>query len=196
MNLAERVTRAIHAMSDGAVTVLDSYSLGRWDSPTPSSAVLVVFGSRTQKTTFFKLLARRAPMDQKVREISCRDAFPKKYVHVAKDLAQRGSSLRTQGKIASFRIVARGNGCFPVLEVKGRDERGRKETRWRVYVNKERGEGEETRPLARPVSVPATPGKLQGISRLSNAERLQLTVPQPMGAGGNTAEIETIPLHL
>ena len=54
LNLAERVTRAIHAMTDGVVTVLDSYSLGRWDSPTPSSAVLVVFGSRTQKTTFLK----------------------------------------------------------------------------------------------------------------------------------------------
>jgi hypothetical protein len=183
-------------MTDGAVTVLDSYSLGRWDSPTPSSAALVVFGSRTQKTTFFKILARRAPLDTQLREISCRDAFPKKYVHAAKDLAQRGSTLRTQGKIASFRIVARGNGCFPVLEVKGRDEQGRKESRWRVYVHEDREEGGDTRPLARPGSVPATPGKLPGISRLSTADRPQPTVPQPMGASGNANDIETIPLHL
>ena len=196
LNLAERVTRAIHAMSDGSLTVLDAYTLGRWDSPTPSSAVLVVFGSRTQKTTFFKILARRAPSDPQLREISCRDAFPKKYVHAAKDLAQRGSTLRTQGKIASFRIVARGNGCFPVLEVKGRDEQGRKETRWRVYVHEERGEGGETRLLARPGSAPATPGKLLGISRLSTADRPKLAVPQPRGASGNIEQIETIPLHL
>ena len=196
LNLAERVTRAVHAMSDGSVTVLDAYSLGRWDSPTPSTAVLVVFGSRTQKTTFFKILARRAPTDPQLREISCRDAFPKKYVHAAKDLAQRGSTLRTQGKIASFRIVARGNGCFPVLEVKGRDEQGRKEARWRVYVQEERGDGGDTRPLARPGSAPATPGKLPGISRLSTADRPQPAVPQPMGASGNDDAIETIPLHL
>ena len=196
LNLAERVTRAIHAMTDGAVTILDSYSLGRWDSPTPSSAVLVVFGSRTQKTTFFKILARRAPLDPHLREISCRDAFPKKYVHAAKDLAQRGSTLRTQGKIASFRIVARGNGCFPVLEVKGRDEQGRKDARWRVYILEERGEGGDIRPLARPGSVPATPGKLPGIRRLSTAVRPQPAVPQPMGACGNEDGIETVPLHL
>jgi hypothetical protein len=172
-------------MTDGSVTVLDAYSLGRWDSPSPSSAVLVVFGSRAQKTTFFKILARKAPTDPQLREISCRDAFPKKYVHAAKDLAQRGSTLRTQGKIASFRIVARGTGCFPVLEVKGRDERGRKEARWRVYVHEDRVDGGDARPLVRPGSAPATPGKLPGISRLSTADRPQPTVPQPMGASGN-----------
>ena len=185
LNLAERVTRSVHAMTDGSVTVLDAYSLGRWDSPSPSSAVLVVFGSRAQKTTFFKILARKAPTDPQLREISCRDAFPKKYVHAAKDLAQRGSTLRTQGKIASFRIVARGTGCFPVLEVKGRDERGRKEARWRVYVHEDRVDGGDARPLVRPGSAPATPGKLPGISRLSTADRPQPTVPQPMGASGN-----------
>ena len=58
------------------------------------------------------------------------------------------------------------------------------------------GEGGETRPLARPGSAPSTPRKLPGISRLSTAERPLTTVPQPMGASGNTDDTETIPQHL
>ena len=193
LNLAEKVTTAIHSLTGGAVTVIDAYALGRWDSPTPATAVLVTFGSRTQKTTFFKILARKSSMDQKLKVISCRDAFPKKYVHAAKDLAQRGSTLRTQGNIASFRIVARGAGCFPVLEVKGWDQEGKKEARWKVFVNTQ--EGLPQREGGARARQPVTPGKLPGVQRLALGRR-QPVVPQPTGAVGSDMDIETIPLHL
>ena len=55
LNLAERVTMAIHGLARGAVAVLDAFTLGRWDAQTPPTAVMVTFGSRMQKTTFFKI---------------------------------------------------------------------------------------------------------------------------------------------
>ena len=192
-NLAEKVTMAVHSLTAGCATVIDAYALGRWDSPTPATAVLVTFGSRTQKTTFFKILARRAATDQKLKFISCRDAFPKRYVHAAKDLAQRGSTLRTQGNVASFRIVARGPGCFPVLEVKGWDQEGKRESRWKVYINDK--EGLPQREGGARARQPATPGKMPGVQRLS-VGRPQPVVPQPGGATGADMDIETIPLDL
>ncbi len=55
--------------------------------------------------------------------ISCRDAFPKDKVTEAKALVEKGMGLKRNGKIAAFRVVARGPGCIPVLEARyrGRD---------------------------------------------------------------------------
>ena len=91
-----------------------------------------------QKTTFFKMLAKRASLGgqeaSKLKGISCRDAFPKKYVSDAKDLAQKGREMKIINKVAFFRVVARGSGCHPVLEVKGWGLDGKKESRWKVYA--------------------------------------------------------------
>jgi len=57
---------------------------------------------------------------EKLNSISCRDAFPKKMMAEAKTLAQKGFGLRQSGKVASFRVVARGPTCGPVLEVRAR----------------------------------------------------------------------------
>jgi len=173
LTLAERVTVAIHQLTGGSVAVLDAYALGRWDSPTPVTAVLVTFGSRTQKSTFFKILARKAGGDAKLRVISCRDAFPKRLLKDAKELADKGSSLRNSGAIASFRVVARGMGCIPVLEVKGWLGDGYKEARWRIYGGDEplpqREGGSRRRSLTKTGTVPSTPLRPAGINRLSAA---------------------------
>ena len=90
-------------MTAGSVAVLDAFTLGRWDAASPPTAVLLTLGSRSQKNTFFKILARRAAKgDQEIRVISCRDAFPKKHLQAAKNLAKRGNALRTGGSVASF----------------------------------------------------------------------------------------------
>jgi hypothetical protein len=120
--------------------------------------------------TFFKILARRAAQgDQDVRVISCRDAFPKRHLQAAKDLAKRGNDLRTGGSAASFRVVARGEGCVPILEVKGWEVDGRKEARWRVF-----NEGLPQRDLRTRTErrKPDTPRKPSGAGvRLSEAGR-------------------------
>jgi hypothetical protein len=171
LTLAEKVTVAIHHMTGGAVAVLDAYSLGRRDAPTPANSVLVTFGSRAQKSTFFKLLAKKSANDPKLKAISCRDAFPKKLVKDSKNLADKGNSLRMAGTIASFRVVARGVGCIPVLEAKGWTAEGMREPRWRVYAEEQplpqRDGGARTpRTLTRAGTVPSTP-RPAGIRRLS-----------------------------
>jgi len=103
LNLAEKVTMAVHRMTAGSVAVLDAFTLGRWDAASPPTAVLLTLGSRSQKLTFFKILARKAAQgDQDIKVISCRDAFPKKHLPAAKNLAKRGNDLRMGGQVASF----------------------------------------------------------------------------------------------
>jgi len=168
LNLAEKVTIAVHRMTAGSVAVLDAFTLGRWDAASPPTAVLLTLGSRSQKVTFFKILARRAAQgDQDVRVISCRDAFPKRHLQAAKDLAKKGNDLRVGGSVASFRVVARGEGCVPILEVKGWEAEGRRESRWRVYME----EGLPQRDL-----------------RKRNEKRKPDTPRKPSGAGGRLSE--------
>ena len=158
MNLAEKVTMAIHQMAGGAVSVLDAFVLGRWIEQSPPTAVMVTFGSRSQKTTFFKILAKRVSGDAKLRNISCRDAFPKKLVESAKEIAKKGGMLKNTGEIAAFRVVARGPGCVPILEVKGALDGGRREAKWRIYSDTAvRSEGGRRR-------LPSTPRKEGGSS--------------------------------
>lgn len=163
LNLAEKVTMAIHNMTGGAVAVLDSFALGRWDAESPSSAVMVTFGSRTQKSTFFKILAKKVSQDAALRVISCRDAFPKKHIQAAKEVAKKGNYLKSQGSVAAFRVVARGNGCLPILEVKGYEDGGRREARWRVYTEEGLPQRDRReRRLQAAGTGPATPRKAGG----------------------------------
>ena len=90
LNLAEKVTMAVHRMTAGSEAVLDAFTLGRWDAASPPTAVLLTLGSRSQKLTFFKILARKAAQgDQDIKVISCRDAFPKKHLPAPKNLRER-----------------------------------------------------------------------------------------------------------
>jgi thiamine biosynthesis protein ThiC len=59
-------------------------------------------------------------ISQGLRAESCRDAFPKALIEKVKELVQRGFQLRQEGKVAGFRIMAKGDGCIPLLEVRER----------------------------------------------------------------------------
>ncbi len=80
---------------------------------------------------------------QSIRVLACRDAFPKDLIPKAKRLAQKGMRLRMNGEVASFRVVARGLGCIPILEVRERMSGGQT-ARWAVYQDVNEESPEET----------------------------------------------------
>jgi hypothetical protein len=159
-SLAERVTAAVHRICGGMINVVDCFAVGAWQEGRTPSSVYLSFGSAQQKSTFFRIMANRIRFGneaaQSIRVLACRDAFPKDLIPEAKRLAQKGMSLRMNGEVASFRVVARGMGCIPVLEVRERMTGGQT-ARWAVYqdVNEERPE--ETMAAGR-----ATPTRGQG----------------------------------
>jgi len=151
-NLAERVTAAVHRTTRGMTSVTGAFSLGRGQDNQGPSSCFLSFGSVTQKSTFFKVLAATVKAGgregHKLKVISCRDAFPKKRVNDSKMLVQKGMALRREGRIAYFRVIAQGNGCIPVLEVKHwLGSGGQVSARWEVFI------GEERPPPAVPMPV-------------------------------------------
>jgi hypothetical protein len=76
---------------------------------------------------------------RRMRVISCRDAFPKSLVADSVALSQKGKMLKDQGTVASFRVVARGPGCIPVLQVRDwlMDGSGRRSNKWTTYIEEE-----------------------------------------------------------
>jgi hypothetical protein len=79
---------------------------------------------------------------QSIRVLACRDAFPKDLIPEAKKLTQKGMSLRMNGEVANFRVVARWLGCIPVLEVRERVPSGQPGARWVVYQHSREEEPE------------------------------------------------------
>ncbi len=70
---------------------------------------------------------------------------------------QKGMSMKMNGVIASFRVVARRLGCIPVLETKERMAGGGQAARWAVYQDM----GDE-RQEDRRVADHTTPARGQG----------------------------------
>jgi len=140
-SLAERVTAAVHRMCGGMISVVDCFAVGAWQAGRMPSSVFLSFGSYQQKSTFFRIMANRirfgAEQQQHIRVLACRDAFPKDLIPEAKSLAQKGMWLRQDGQVASFRVVARGQGCIPVLEIRERVRAGQPPARWTVYQETE-----------------------------------------------------------
>jgi len=136
--LAERVTAAIFKETNGMVQVRDAFLLGRWNALNPPTSVMVEFGSMAQKATFYRVVAKvtqtRTEEGRQMQGISCRDAFPKKYIADAQRLIQQGKALRANGRVAAFRVAAQGPGCIPVLQVRHRGEGGRHSRRWEPWV--------------------------------------------------------------
>ncbi len=64
--------------------------------------------------------------------LACRDAFPMELIPEANRLVQKCMSLKMNGEVASFMVVAAGRGCIPVLEAKERLSSGQI-ARWAVY---------------------------------------------------------------
>ena len=152
-SLAEHITAWVH-INVPTVTIMDAFMVGQAVDK-PATSVFVTFGSATQKVTFFRMLAKTIQDKrngwEKLNSISCRDAFPKRMMAEAKKLAQKGFSLRQSGKVANFRVVARGPACNPTLEVRTRmanNMRGR-------WENFKEMESSPTRPQA--VAAAATP---------------------------------------
>ena len=144
-SLADRATAAVHKMTGGMVTVQEAFPLGQWKMGQAPTSVYMTFGSARQKTCFFRVLANkmRVAADQAnggptpLGGISCRDAFPKDKVNDAKALVDKGMGLKRSGKIAAFRVVARGPGCLPVLEARHRGRDGLSYG-WEVWKDDER----------------------------------------------------------
>jgi hypothetical protein len=85
----------------------------------------MTFRSARQKSCFFTVLVNKMRTMEAVDGhpsslggISCRDAFPKGLIQPAKDLVEKGRTLKREAKITSFCVIARGPGCIPVLEVR------------------------------------------------------------------------------
>ena len=160
-NLSERVTAMVHRVCGGIINVVDCFTVGVWQEGRAPSSVYLSFGSAQQKSTFFRIMANRIRFGneaaQSIRVLACRDAFPKDLIPEAKRLTQKGMSLRMNGEVANFRVVARGLGCIPVLEVRERVQGGQPAARWVVHQ-----ETREEDPEATAASVKQAPAKSTG----------------------------------
>jgi hypothetical protein len=100
------------------------------------SSVFLSFGSAQQKSAFFRIMVNRIRCGneaaQNIRVLACRDAFPMELIPEANRLVQKSLSLRMNGEVASFMVVAAGLGCIPVLGARKRLSGGQI-TRWAVY---------------------------------------------------------------
>ena len=138
--LAEKTVGVLTNLTNGMVTVTDSFSLGqRSEDKTPTSVCLRL-GSPRQKGTLFKTLAtmigKRNPYAEVVRRLVVRDVFPKDKLQDVKRLATSAMDMKRDGKIAFFKVMPTGPQMIPVLHVKTKDERGRCST-WKIYVQED-----------------------------------------------------------
>jgi len=75
--------------------------------------------------------------------VSIRDCFPRAKIEESKQRAAHGWQMKRDGMIASYKVVARGPECIPVLEIKKKDEQGRPARNWEVYNEQEQQEQED-----------------------------------------------------
>jgi hypothetical protein len=139
-SLAERVTTVVHRICSSMINVvMDCFAVGAWQPGVPLSSVYLTFGSSQQKSTFFKIMANRIRFGNKaaqnIRFLACRDTFLKDYILEAKMLAQKGLAMRMNGKIASFRVVARGLRWR--LEIRERTSGSHSAASWAVHQDME-----------------------------------------------------------
>ena len=139
-SLADRVTETLHTQCNMMIAVQEAYSLG-WRNGKPSTSVCVVLGSRHQKGVVYRTVAghmrAKTAFGEMLQTVSVRDAFPKDKLPDSRKLVQKGMELKRRGKVATFKVVAKGAGCFPVLEVK------KKGGRWEVHQDEPEEENVE-----------------------------------------------------
>jgi hypothetical protein len=101
-SLAERVTLAIHRIAGGMVIVMECFAIGAWQDGRMPISVYLTFGSQQQKTAFFRIMANRIRYGderaQLMRVMAFKDAFPKEYISEAKELANKGMSLKRDAR--------------------------------------------------------------------------------------------------
>jgi len=145
--LADRITEVVHTMTRMMVTVQDSFPLGKREVGKDPKIVRLIFGSVRQKNVFFRCIAanmrKGTAIGKAMKMVSIRDCFPKVKIEESKQRAALGWQMKRDGMIASYKVVARGPECIPVLEVKKKDEQGRPARNWEVYNEQEHQETED-----------------------------------------------------
>jgi len=144
--LADRITEVIHTMTRMMVTVQDSFPIGKREIGKDPKIVRVVFGSVRQKNVFFRCIAahmrKGSAIGKAMRLVSIRNCFPRAKIEESKQRAAHGWQMKRDGMNASYKVVARGPECVPVLEIKKKDEQGRPARNWEVHNEQEYGENE------------------------------------------------------
>ena len=143
-NLAEMVTETLHTMCRSMICVMEAYTLGKWNADTPPTSVCVVLGSARQKGVIFRAIAghikAKTAIGKALGGVAFRDCFPKELIPDSQRLVQQGKALKNNGQVELFKVVARGPGVIPVLEVK-RKARGGGLTKWEVFKSQMQGGG-------------------------------------------------------
>jgi hypothetical protein len=144
ISLVDQVTRFLHDICNGTVSVIDAYTLDqRGTKQQLHKAICVVLGSMRQKATCFRALLafiRSKAATSKASNLSLRDVFPKERMSDVKKLVQQGLALKRDGKIARFKVRNRGPDAIPVLEIRkltDNQQRGN----WQVYAEENGSEG-------------------------------------------------------
>ncbi len=136
-NLAEKVTETLHTMCRSMICVVEAYPLGQWKDSKPPTSVCVVLGSPRQKGVIFKSIAghmrAKTAIGKALKGVAIRDCFPKEFIPDAQRLIQKGLMLKKNGQVELFKVVARGPGVIPVLEVRKKANVGGL-TKWEVLV--------------------------------------------------------------
>ena len=143
-NLAEQVTETLHTMCRSMICVMEAYTLGKWVDGTPPTSVCVVLGSARQKGVIFRAIAghikAKTAIGKALGGVAFRDCFPKELIPDSQRLVQQGKALKNNGQVEVFKVVARGPGVIPVLEVK-RKASGGGLTKWEVFKSQMQGGG-------------------------------------------------------
>ena len=136
-NLAEKVTETLHTMCRSMICVMDAYTLGRWKDGTLHTTVCIVLGYPHQKGVIFNSIAghmkAKTVIGNAFKGVAIRDCFPKELIPDSQRLVQRGLALKRNGQVELFKVVARGPGVIPVLEVR-KKAKGGGLTKWEVPV--------------------------------------------------------------
>jgi hypothetical protein len=120
--MEEVLTEELLAFTRHRITVQDVVTFGRDDKGVPTMA-RVLLGSRRQRAILYRLLgemgrgAKMAAADT-MRPLSFRDMFPRELIEDSKANVQKGLGLKRSGNVHSFRVIAQGVGCVPVLQVR------------------------------------------------------------------------------
>ena len=136
-NLAEKVTETLHTMCRSMICVMEAYTLGQWKDGNPPTSVCVVLGSPRQKGVIFRAVAgnmkAKTAIGNALKGVAIRDCFPKELIPDSQRLFQEGMMLKKNGQVELFKVVARGPGVIPVLEVRKKASGGGL-TKWEVSV--------------------------------------------------------------
>lgn len=158
-SLAEQVTEMLHTICRMMICVTEAFPMGKWKEGKPPTSICVVLGSMRQKNVVFRTIAghmrAKTAIGTMLRGVAIRDCFPKDLIPDAQRLVQRGLELKKNGQAALFKVVARGPGVIPVLEIRRQTHSGGL-GQWEVFKTSttETGTRPKEREAAREVAAP------------------------------------------